>query len=111
MLKIKVFPLLILKLVRQLLPLSSICALLSRLNQPFFLGMCGGLRRRYKIGEYLIPVASVRSEGTSNFYFPPQTPSVANFFMQRAVTEVIEKDCGMHHIGITYTYQYSFLGI
>ncbi|MBI5346153.1 MAG: AMP nucleosidase [Chlamydiae bacterium] len=67
------------------------------------LGMCGGLRRRYKVGEYLVPVASIRGEGTSDYYFPPEVPALANFLMQRAVTEVLEEQKAVYHIGITYT--------
>jgi AMP nucleosidase len=67
------------------------------------LGMCAGLRRRYKVGEYLVPVASIRGEGTSDFYFPPEVPALANFLMQKAVTEVVEQQKSIYHIGITYT--------
>lgn len=67
------------------------------------LGMCGGLRRRYKVGDYLVPVASIRDEGTSNFYFPPEVPALANFLMQKAVTHVLDKKGTAYHIGITYT--------
>ncbi len=67
------------------------------------LGMCGGLRRRYQVGDYLVPVASIRGEGTSDFYFPSQVPALANFLMQKAVTEVLESQKAIYHIGITYT--------
>lgn len=67
------------------------------------LGMCGGLRRRYIIGDYLVPVASIRGEGTSDFYFPSEVPALANFLMQKAVTEVLEREKAVYHIGITYT--------
>jgi AMP nucleosidase len=67
------------------------------------LGMCGGLRRRYQVGDYLVPVASIRGEGTSDFYFPPIVPALANFLMQKAVTEVLEEQKATYHIGITYT--------
>jgi AMP nucleosidase len=68
-----------------------------------FLGTCGGLRRRYKIGEYLLPVASIRAEGTSDYYFPPEVPALANFLMQKAVSEVFEMERSAYHVGITYT--------
>lgn len=68
-----------------------------------FLGMCGGLRRRYNVGEYLVPVASIRGEGTSDYYFPKEVPALANFLMQKAVTEVLEKDKSLYHIGTTFT--------
>jgi AMP nucleosidase len=67
------------------------------------LGMCGGLRRKYKIGEYLLPVASVRGEGTSNFYFPERIPALSNFLIQRALSEVLDKKKQSYHIGITHS--------
>ncbi len=80
----------------------DICSFLP-IKLSLFLGMCGGLRRRYKVGEYLVPVAAVRGEGTSDYYFPPEVPALANFFMQKAVTDVLEKEKSIYHIGITYT--------
>ena len=68
-----------------------------------FLGMCGGLRRRYMVGDYLVPVASIRGEGTSDFYFPMEVPALANFLMQKAVTDILEARQSLYHIGITYT--------
>jgi len=68
-----------------------------------FLGMCGGLRRRYLVGDYLVPVASIRGEGTSDFYFPAEVPALANFLMQKAVTDILEDQKALYHIGITYT--------
>ncbi|MBM3208165.1 MAG: AMP nucleosidase [Chlamydiae bacterium] len=67
------------------------------------LGMCGGLRRRYQVGDYLVPVASIRGEGTSDFYFPAEVPALANFLMQKATTDVLEEQKATYHIGITYT--------
>jgi AMP nucleosidase len=67
------------------------------------LGMCGGLRRRYHTGDYLVPVASIRGEGTSDFYFPPDVPALSNFLMQKAVTEILEQQKAVYHIGITFT--------
>lgn len=68
-----------------------------------FLGMCGGLRKRYKVGEYLVPIAAIRAEGTSDFYFPSNIPSLGNFLVQRAVSGILEKEKATYHIGITYT--------
>ena len=80
----------------------DICSFLP-IHSGIFLGMCGGLRRRYNIGEYLVPVASIRGEGTSDYYFPSEVPSLANFLMQKAVTEVLDEQLAIYHIGITYT--------
>lgn len=37
-----------------------------------FLGKCGGLKSRHKIGDLLLPIAAIRGEGTSNDYFLPK---------------------------------------
>lgn len=80
----------------------DICSFLP-FRASVLLGMCGGLRRRYQVGEYLVPVASIRGEGTSDFYFPIEVPALANFLMQKAVTDVLEEERANYHIGITYT--------
>ncbi len=80
----------------------DLCSFLP-FKSSLLLGMCGGLRRRYQVGEYLIPVASIRGEGTSDFYFPSQVPALANFLMQKAATDVMEQQKAIYHIGITYT--------
>jgi AMP nucleosidase len=80
----------------------DLCSFLP-VKASLLLGMCGGLRRRYIIGDYLVPVASIRGEGTSDFYFPAEVPALANFLMQKAVTEILEKQKAAYHIGITYT--------
>lgn len=80
----------------------DLCSFLP-IKASVLLGMCGGLRRRYKVGDYLVPVASIRDEGTSNFYFPPEVPALSNFLMQKAVTEVLDNNKQTYHIGITFT--------
>jgi AMP nucleosidase len=67
------------------------------------LGMCGGLRTDYHVGEYFVPVGSIRGDGTSDFYFPPEVPALANFTVQKAVSQILEKENRIHHIGITHT--------
>lgn len=80
----------------------DICSFLP-FRSSVLLGMCGGLRRRYQVGEYLVPVASIRGDGTSDAYFPIEVPALANFLMQRAVTEVLDREEAVYHVGITYT--------
>jgi AMP nucleosidase len=35
-----------------------------------FLGKCGGLKKA-KLGDFVLPIAAIRGEGTSNEYMPP----------------------------------------
>ncbi len=67
------------------------------------LGMCGGLRPRYNIGDYLLPIAAIRGEGTSDFYLPENVPAMSNFTIQKALAEVLETEKVKYHIGISHT--------
>lgn len=67
------------------------------------LGMAGGLRDRFEVGDYFVPVGSIRADGTSDFYFPPQVPALGNFVMQRIITQIMEEKSIPYHLGITYT--------
>lgn len=80
----------------------DLCSFLP-IKASILLGMCGGLRRRYQVGDYLVPVASIRGEGTSDFYFPSEVPALSNFLMQKAVSEILEREKTVYHIGITFT--------
>jgi AMP nucleosidase len=81
---------------------ADLCSFLP-INAGLLLGMCGGLRTHYRVGEYFVPVASVRGEGTSDFYYPPEVPAMANFLIQKAVTAVLDQRKANYHIGITHT--------
>src|SRR5262245_5379720 len=41
-----------------------------------FLGKCGGLKQTSEIGHFILPIAAIRGEGTSNDYFPPEVPAL-----------------------------------
>ena len=36
-----------------------------------FLGKCGGLKDSTEIGHFILPIAAIRRDGTSDEYFPP----------------------------------------
>lgn len=54
-----------------------------------FLGKCGGLKAKNKLGDLILPIAAIRSEGTSNDYLPPEVPALPAFQLQRAVSTTI----------------------
>ena len=50
-----------------------------------FLGKCGGLKKKNELGDFILPIAAIRGEGTSNDYFPPEVPSLCKRpFLQRS---------------------------
>jgi len=80
----------------------DLCAFLP-IRAALLLGMCGGLRRHYEVGDYFVPIASIRGEGTSDFYFPAEVPALANFLVQKVVTNVLDEQKAAYHVGITHT--------
>jgi AMP nucleosidase len=54
-----------------------------------FLGKCGGVKRKNKLGDLVLPIAAIRGEGTSNDYLPPEVPALPAFQLQRAVSSTI----------------------
>lgn len=68
-----------------------------------FLGKCGGLKRKNKLGDLILPIAAIRSEGTSNDYLPPEVPSLPAFSLQRAVSQVISDQKREYFTGTVLT--------
>lgn len=81
----------------------DLCAFLPNVKAALMLGMCGGLRDHYSVGDFFLPIAGIRAEGASDFYFSPEVPALANFLVQKGVTNVLEEQGANYHIGITYT--------
>jgi AMP nucleosidase len=68
-----------------------------------FLGKCGGLKKRNKLGDLILPIAAIRGEGTSGDYFPPEVPALPAFALQKAVSTTI-RDYGVDYwTGTVYT--------
>ena len=67
-----------------------------------FLGKCGGLKKT-KVGDFVLPIAAIRGEGTSNDYMPPEIPALPSFRLQRAVSSaIVRKGCD-YWTGTVYT--------
>jgi AMP nucleosidase len=68
-----------------------------------FLGKCGGLKKRNKLGDLILPIAAIRGEGTSDDYFPKEVPALPAFALQKAVSTTI-RDYGVDYwTGTVYT--------
>ena len=68
-----------------------------------FLGKCGGLKKRNKIGDLIIPIAAIRGEGTSNDYFPAEVPALPAFALQKAISTTIRDHKLDYWTGTVYT--------
>jgi AMP nucleosidase len=68
-----------------------------------FLGKCGGLKRKNELGNFIIPIAAIRSEGTSNDYLPPEIPALPAFKLQMAVSAAIRTHKMDYFTGTVFT--------
>ena len=84
---------------------ATIMDLLSAIQPTavLFLGKCGGLKKANAIGDYVLPIAAIRGEGTSNDYLPPEVPSLPAFSMLRAISSAIRDSGKDYWTGTVYT--------
>jgi len=68
-----------------------------------FLGKCGGLKKKNKLGDLILPIAAIRGEGTSNDYFPPEVPALPAFALQKAISTTIRDYRRDYWTGTVYT--------
>lgn len=68
-----------------------------------FLGKCGGISSKTRLGDYVLPLAGIRGEGTSNDYFPPEIPALPAFMLQRAVSTALRNEQRDYWTGTVYT--------
>lgn len=84
---------------------ATVMDLLTALNPKavLFLGKCGGLKKRNKIGDLILPIAAIRGEGTSNDYLPPEVPALPAFALQKAISTTIRDYKSDYWTGTVYT--------
>ncbi len=68
-----------------------------------FLGKCGGLKKRNKLGDLILPIAAIRGEGTSNDYLPAEVPALPAFALQKAISTTIREYGVDYWTGTVYT--------
>ncbi|MBI2258385.1 MAG: AMP nucleosidase [Flavobacteriia bacterium] len=68
-----------------------------------FLGKCGGLKKKNEVGDFVLPIAAIRGEGTSNDYFPPEVPALPSFALQKAISTTIRDFNQDYWTGTCYT--------
>jgi len=84
---------------------ATIMDLLSAIEPQavLFLGKCGGIKNNLTLGDFVLPIAAIRGEGTSNDYFPPEVPALPAFSLQRAVSSTIRDFQKDYYTGTVYT--------
>jgi AMP nucleosidase len=68
-----------------------------------FLGKCGGLKKTTEIGHFILPIAAIRGEGTSNDYISPEVPALPSFKLHKLVSQNIVDAGHEYRTGVVYT--------
>ena len=84
---------------------ATIMYLLSAVSPTavLFLGKCGGVKHVSGLGDYILPIAAIRGEGTSNDYFPPEVPALPAFSLMRSLSSNIRDFQRDYWTGTVYT--------
>lgn len=84
---------------------ATIMDLLSSINPKavLFLGKCGGLKKKNDIGDFVLPIAAIRGEGTSNDYLPSEVPALPAFALQKAISTTIRDMSEDYWTGTVFT--------
>lgn len=84
---------------------ATMMDLLSAINPKavLFLGKCGGLKKKNEVGDFILPIAAIRGEGTSNDYFPSEVPALPSFALQKAISTTIRDFNQDYWTGTVYT--------
>ena len=84
---------------------ATVMDLLSAISPKavLFLGKCGGLKKKTGLGDFIIPIAAIRGEGTSNEYLPEEVPALPSFRLQRTVSSAMKEYETDYWTGVVFT--------
>lgn len=68
-----------------------------------FLGKCGGLKQSAEIGHFILPIAAIRGEGTSDDYLPRKVPALPSFKLHKFVSERLVNQNLEYRTGVVYS--------
>jgi len=68
-----------------------------------FLGMCGGTRNDLKVGDFILPIGSIRSESVSTHFMPAQVPALPTFKIQKFASQVLVEHGLDYRTGVVHS--------
>ncbi|MCF6765849.1 AMP nucleosidase [Thiotrichales bacterium 19S3-7] len=84
---------------------ATILDLLTAVNPKaaLLLGKCGGIKKSTEIGHFILPIAAVRGDGTSNDYMLPEVPALPSFKLHKFISEQLYQRKLEYRTGVIYT--------
>lgn len=73
-----------------------------------FLGMAGAVHPSLKVGDFVLPIASVRAEGVTEHFLPKQVPALPTFKVQKFVSQILVEHGHDYRTGTIHSTDYRF---
>lgn len=73
-----------------------------------FLGMAGAVHESLKVGDFVLPIASIRAEGVSSHFLPMQVPALPTFKVQKFVSQILVEHEMDYRTGTIHSTDYRF---
>ena len=67
------------------------------------IGTIGSLSEKLHLGEYVVPYAAIKDEGTSYFYLEPKSPAISDIEFSQEISEALRKHGDKVHNGIVWS--------
>src|SRR5210317_502932 len=78
-------------------------AYLDNLKSVVMLGMCGGIDDILEVGDFVVPTAAIRGEGTSRHYLPMEFPALPAMSVNLLCIGAVKARKIIPRCGIVYT--------
>ncbi|SMC16918.1 AMP nucleosidase [Desulfacinum hydrothermale DSM 13146] len=78
-------------------------AYLDQLKSVIMLGMCGGIDDTLEVGDFVVPSAAIRGEGTSRHYLPREFPAIPASSVNLFCIGAVKRAQMVPKCGIVYT--------
>jgi len=73
-----------------------------------FLGLCGAVHPSLKVGDFILPIASIRAEGVSGHFLPPQVPALPTFKVQKFISQILVEEGLEYRTGTIHSTDFRF---
>lgn len=73
-----------------------------------FLGLAGGVHPSLDVGDFVLPIASIRGEGVTQHFLPTQVPALPTFKVQKFVSQILVEHNLEYRTGTIHSTDYRF---
>jgi len=73
-----------------------------------FLGLAGAVHPSLNVGDFVLPIASVRAEGVTQHFLPKQVPALPTFKIQKFVSQILVEHGHEYRTGTIHSTDYRF---